>query len=115
MLLRNSNPGIADLNLYELVFAPGLDGDRPSIRNRLSGIHQNVHENLIDLIRMTLNQGKIPELFFDPDPGLQLVLKERDRALDTFMNVDIFSFRLIEARKVFEALDDLHNPLGSDL
>src|SRR5205814_3656082 len=112
---RYSNTRIGDLDSNTVVFPECLDRDGPSIMYCLSGIHEDIHENLVQLVRKAFDFRQIAKLSFDADAVLQLMLQKSESALDPLVNVDRFSLGFIEASEVPETPDDLHDAIRSNL
>src|SRR5262245_7190769 len=93
---------------------PGSDCNLTPFFDCLRSIDQHVHEHLIQLIRMAFDFRNLSQLLNDADALLQLMLNQGERTLDAFMNMRALPLGFIEPREVFQASNDLHDPIRSD-
>src|SRR5215471_11847596 len=115
MLRGNSATRIPDCDLYVVAVFKGFNLNGPRARYGLSGIHQNVHEYLIQLVREAFDFRQIAEFFLDTNLILELVPKESERTLDTLMDIHVLPLGFVEAGEILQAADDTHDAIGGDL
>src|SRR5262245_59364061 len=84
---RHTATGIGYRYTQRVVLFPGFDSNLTGSVDRLSRIHQDIHEDLIELIRETFDLADLPKFFHQTNAVLDLVMQQRKRALETFMHV----------------------------
>ena len=65
ILFGNAAARVTYLNPHRAVISPGSNPDLSVLYNGLGGVHQNVHEYLIELVRITRDFREIFVVFFD--------------------------------------------------
>jgi hypothetical protein len=115
MFGRYADTGIANRNLCPQAVAPRFHADLSAIRDGLGCVAEDIHERLIQLVRETLDFGKLTKFLHDPDAVLQLVLQKGESTFDAFMEIDSLSFRLIEPGKILKPSHCFHDAISGEL
>ena len=59
ILLGNALPGVANLDHDRPIIETGLDENFSPAFNGVTGVHQEIHEDLVDLIRVAPEGGNV--------------------------------------------------------
>src|SRR5262249_50282023 len=94
-LLRNTFAVVGDGYANGIILFPGPDADFALTLDSLRSIHQHVHENLIELVRIALDLAHRAKLLDYLDPALELVSHQGQSTFDSFVDIHLFSFRLV--------------------
>src|SRR5687767_10849382 len=90
LILRDSFAGVLELEDDLRAFGPGADVDPALAVDRLHGVGQQVHEDLIQLVREAADERELSVALHQLDAIFQLVLNQAERALDAFVQIDLF-------------------------
>src|SRR5262245_24079535 len=91
-----------------------LDRQSSPPGNSLCRIHQQVHEDLIQLIRETIDFGKDSIVFDELNSIFHLVMNQNKTAVQTLVNVYPLARGLIKSRKVLQAANDVDDAVASN-
>ena len=97
-------------DVHFIVRLKDLDSDLPPAFDRPDGIHQKIHEDLVELTRSAIDGLQFSVVldygYLFPYLGLQ----EGQRALDAFSQVGHLKFCFVHTREIAQAVDDLAHP-----
>src|SRR5690606_36075411 len=103
--------GVRDAHDHGLLVGFRLDGDHAALGRRLYRIQEQVHEHLIDLSRMAMDQRQFAQLGADLESILWLVPDEAQCRLYPVVDIRCLEVGLVDAREIAQPLHDLHDLL----
>src|SRR5439155_16508929 len=103
-LRRNSRPAVGDLDPHDLVFLSGCDSYFARSVDGLSGIQEQIHEHLVELIAARFNHRGSAEFPGDLDAPFQLMSQQRESAFNRVVNIRDFRFAAKTTDQTFQTL-----------
>ena len=94
--LGNPRPGIADFDTDTIVDSPRAQGDLATFRNGLGCIHQQIHEDLVQLRGDALDLGNVAVVLDDLGLVLEFVPHHVERALQPVFQVCPLDFAVAD-------------------
>ena len=113
VLLCDTGAGIADGHPYLVTFRPGANGDGALPDNRLRTIHQQVHENLVELRRKALHLGQHAIVADHLGRVPDFIADHIESAVQAGVDIGPLPHSLASTRKITQILDDDPHPLGT--
>ena len=107
----NTGAGIGDRNSHRVTFPGGLNGNRTAFGDCLRCIDKKVHEDLIETVGVTLDRWQVSILFLHLNPSLKLMLGDRQRTVDAFVNIGFLEVRFINTSEILEAANNRNKAL----
>src|SRR5215510_7818458 len=111
MLWRYPDACISDGDLDLVVLPESPHRDRATLLNRLRGVHENVHEYLVQLVWKAFDFRHVRKVLHDTYAILELMPQQSNRAFDAFVDVDLLPFGFIQPREVSQASNNFHDAI----
>ena len=115
LIVRNAVAGVGEAHHGSIVLGKGLDADLPFPLDGLNRVHHEVHEDLIELLRVRHHRGQIAVALRDLHTLSELVSNEGQGVVETLVQVRLLPLRFVQAREAPQTVDGMNDALGGRL